>query len=82
MKTTKKATINISFEDEKLSATRNYMSKKNADLNEELVEFIQKLYEKYVPSSVQEYITEREINDVSKTNVKRKRISESERIII
>ena len=58
------------------------MSKKNADLNEELVEFIQKLYEKYVPSSVQEYITEREINDVSKTNVKRKRISESERIII
>ena len=29
------------------------MSKKNADLNEELVEFIQKLYEKYVPSSVQ-----------------------------
>ena len=82
MKTTKKATINISFEDEKLSATRNYMSKKNADLNEKLVEFIQKLYEKYVPSSVQEYITEREINDVSKTNVKRKRISESERIII
>jgi len=36
------------------------MDKKEADLQEELAEQLQKLYEKYVPANVREYIDERE----------------------
>ena len=34
------------------------MEKKDADLEQELCDSLQKLYEKYVPSSVREYIDE------------------------
>lgn len=67
----KKTTITISFDDEKLSATRRYMSKKNTNFDEELAKFAQKLFEKYVPANVQEYITERENDEKSVTVQKR-----------
>ena len=46
----------MAFDAEKLSAIKQYMSKKEADLNAELDDFMQKLYEKYVPAPVREYI--------------------------
>ena len=54
----KKENITISMETDKLRATKRYMEKKDADLEGELADALQKLYEKYVPSSVREYIDE------------------------
>ena len=73
----KKTTISISFEDEKLAATRRYMSKKNIDLDKELAEQVERLYEKYVPANVQEYIAERENEESLAPIVKRKKTSEN-----
>lgn len=73
----KKTTISISFEDEKLAATRRYMSKKNIDLDKELADQVERLYEKYVPANVQEYIAERENEESSSPIVKRKNPTEN-----
>ena len=51
-----KSTVQMAFDAEKLSAIKQYMSKREADLNAELDDFMQKLYEKYVPAPVREYI--------------------------
>lgn len=56
----KNSTVSVSFEDEKLAAIRRYMQKKNADLEDELSAQLEKLYQKYVPATVQEYIAERD----------------------
>ena len=54
----KKESINVQMDGEKLRAVKRYMEKKDADLTQELCDSLQKLYEKYVPSSVREYIDE------------------------
>lgn len=59
----KSTNISISFEDEKLNAVRRYMKKKDADLEKELSVQLEKLYAKYVPAGVQEYIAERDTED-------------------
>ena len=43
---------------EKLRAVKRYMEKKDADLTQELCDQLQRLYEKFVPVSVREYIDE------------------------
>ena len=62
-----KSTVQLAFDAEKLGAIRQYMSKKDADLNAELDDFMQKLYEKYVPAAVREYIESRPEPEESKT---------------
>lgn len=52
----KKANITIHFEQEKLKALQFYAGKKDASLQAELDEYLQKLYEKYVPARTREYI--------------------------
>lgn len=52
----KKATITISFEQEKLKAIQFYVGKKDASIDTELNDFMEKLYEKYVPVQTREYI--------------------------
>lgn len=59
----KNTNVSISFEDEKLNAVKRYMRKKNTDLEEELSAQLEKLYQKYVPAGVQEYIAERDAED-------------------
>lgn len=54
----KKETVTIQMEMEKLRAVKRYMEKKDADLEKELGDSLQKLYEKYVPATVREYIDE------------------------
>ncbi|WP_283610585.1 DUF6103 family protein [Faecalispora anaeroviscerum] len=54
----KKESISVQMESEKLRATRKYMEKKDVSLEQELADALQKLYEKYVPSPVREYIDE------------------------
>ena len=60
----KKDTIVISLEAEKLRAIKKYMEKKEADLQAEMADQLQKLYEKYVPANVREYIDEREDEEI------------------
>lgn len=55
----KKATLTISFEAEKLDALTYYMEKKEADLQNELNDTIQKLYEKHVPPPTREYLEDK-----------------------
>lgn len=52
----KKATISIQIEQEKLRALQFYAGKKESTLGAELEEFMEKLYEKYVPAQTREYI--------------------------
>lgn len=54
----KKENISISMESEKLRATKKYMEKKEVSLEQELADALLKLYEKYVPAPVREYIDE------------------------
>ena len=52
----KKATITISFEQEKLKAVQFYMSKSGTSLEAELDDFMGRLYKKFVPSQTREYL--------------------------
>ena len=56
----KKATVQITYDAEKLGAIRQYMGKKDAELQSEMEDFLQKLYEKHVPAPVRDYIESRE----------------------
>ena len=54
----KKEAITIQMDAEKLRAVKRYMEKKDADLEQELCDQLQRLYEKFVPANVREYIDE------------------------
>lgn len=61
----KKESITVQMDGEKLRAVKRYMEKKDAELTQELCDSLQKLYEKYVPATVREYIDESTEEDVS-----------------
>lgn len=65
----KKVTINISYDEEKLSALKLYLDKKDVNVEDELKNYIDKLYIKSVPIGVREYIEIRsgKATDESKT---------------
>jgi len=67
----KKDTITISLEAEKLRAIKKYMEKKDASLQDEMADQLQRLYEKYVPANVREYIDEREEEENKPTKPKK-----------
>ena len=52
----KQAVVTIKYEEEKLNAIKQYMGKKDADFESEMNEVLGKMYEKYVPQAVREYI--------------------------
>ena len=54
----KEVTLNITFDEAKLSALKRYMGKKELDLDREMTDALVRLYEKYVPAPVREYIDE------------------------
>ena len=54
----KQATIQITFEEEKLRALRRYIAKRDSTLEAELQKAAQRLYEKVVPAAVQAYISD------------------------
>ncbi|OLN30104.1 DUF6103 family protein [Desulfosporosinus metallidurans] len=62
----KKAMIQIKFDEERLNAIKQYMSKKDASLDTELDDVMQKLYEKHVPAPVREYIENRDSEEQEK----------------
>lgn len=55
----KKATLTVSFNSEKLDALTYHMGKKDANLQTELEDTVQKLYEKHVPQATREYIDDK-----------------------
>ena len=55
----KKVNITISFEDEKLDALQFFMEKENNSPQKELEEALTKIYEKYVPEPMREYLDSR-----------------------
>ena len=55
----KKANMTISFGSEKLDALTYHMGKKDTNLQTELEDTIQKLYEKHVPQATREYIDDK-----------------------
>lgn len=63
----KNDTVTVSMDAEKLRATRRYMGKKDTGLEDELSDQLQKMYEKYVPASVREYIDEGDADAVVPT---------------
>ena len=52
----KKATLTLSYDEEKLNALKIYIGQKNTQVEDELVSAIDVLYQKHVPSGVREYI--------------------------
>ena len=52
-------TINVSFNTEKLDALKFHMEKRDTDLQGELNDTVQKLYEKYVPQATREYLDDK-----------------------
>ena len=55
----KQAVVTIKYDEEKLNAIRQYMGKKDANFEAELNDVLGKMYEKYVPQAVREYIESR-----------------------
>ena len=55
----KNTTLTMSFNTERLDALTYHMEKKEADLQEELKDYLQKLYEKHVPQATREYLDDR-----------------------
>lgn len=55
----KQAVVTIKYEEEKLNAIKQYMGKKDADFESEMNEVLGRMYEKYVPQAVREYIDSR-----------------------
>lgn len=55
----KNTNLTVSFDTEKLDALTYHMDKKDANLQTELQDTVQKLYEKYVPQTTREYIDDR-----------------------
>lgn len=65
--------IQVGYEASKLKALIQYMDKKEVTLQSELASYLDKLYEKYVPMQVREFIQSVEDdNKNSKANIKRK----------
>lgn len=56
----KQAVVTIKYDEEKLNAVKQYMGKKDADFEAELNDVLGKMYEKYVPQAVREYIESRQ----------------------
>lgn len=54
----KKLTVPIKLEPKKLEALQYYLAKKDIDLQSELQDCAQKLYEKHVPKETRSYIEE------------------------
>lgn len=81
----KKDVVRISVDAEKLRAVKRYMEKKEVDLEAELEDQLQKLYEKHVPINVREYIDEKQEEEIKakrpKKSVKAKEVGDNTSII-
>lgn len=70
-----KKSVNVSVDAEKLAALEMYLGQKNMKLSEELEKYSERLYQKYVPSNVREFI---ELTAAKKPPKKMKSIAPAE----
>ena len=61
----KNTTLTVTFSTEKLDALQFHMGKRDASLQTELNDTVQRLYEKYVPQATREYIDDRVARDTA-----------------
>ncbi len=61
----KQAVLTVTFPAERLDALVYHMDKKEVNLQEELNDTIQKLYEKHVPQATREYIEDKIKRDLA-----------------
>jgi len=76
----RKATLNITFDEEKYSTMKLYLDQKGVSVEDELVRHLEALYTKTVPSVVREFLDLRAGKAVEQAPVKgrRARVSASE----
>ncbi len=55
----KNITFTIPYDEEKISALKMFLEKKSLKLEDELKATVDRLYEKQVPATVREYITDK-----------------------
>lgn len=55
----KKTTISIQYDDEKLSALKFFAAQKGIDVDKEFPTLVDKLYARYVPVKVRDYLSEK-----------------------
>ncbi len=55
----KRTTISIQYDDEKLSALKFFAVQKGVDIDTELPVLVDKLYARYVPVKVRDYLSEK-----------------------
>ena len=67
----KQVNLTITFDEEKRSALKRYMSKKELDLDREMTDALAKRYEKYVPAPVREYIDESDVSAAAPSKSRR-----------
>lgn len=72
--------MQIKYDSEKLSALQKYADKKEVSIEEEMIENLTRLYEKYVPAAVREFI-DMNNQEVEITKGKKKKNEFSESII-
>lgn len=56
----KKATVQITYPSEKMEAIRQYIGGKDADMNAELEDALNKIYNRVVPKDVRSFLEARE----------------------
>lgn len=69
----RKATLNITFDEEKYSTMKLYLDQKGVSIEDELVRHLEALYTKTVPSVVREFLDLRAGKIVEQTPVKGRR---------
>ena len=66
---TEKATLQVTFQKEKLEALRFYMNEKELTVEGELQKHISSIYEKYVPSATRRYLERNDNEQENQTEI-------------
>ena len=77
----KNTTLTLTFNAERLDALTYHMGKKEADLKEELSDYLQKMYEKYMPQATREYLDDKIARDGETKTARPRRQTEENRIV-
>ena len=64
----KQATVQFSFDEEKLDALKIFIAGKNVNIETEMVQAMEELYAKHVPVRVREYISKKNLSDPNKSS--------------
>ena len=72
----KNTTISITINTEQLNALTYYMVKKELNLQDDLNDYIQKLYERHVPQATREYLDDKIARESASRSVRPRRMQD------